>query len=352
MNDDQIKKQLGEMYQGGTPEAVAVLSRAIELGASSNLIRYTLFEMDYQESEFQLAFLENQLAWQVFSLNDLIQVFKRLAEKHPIPVLRLIRRVEDKVGHEAAYSIICEVASNLTSIQSDDELKLVEGLPRDLKERVAREVRLDWRTIPFVVRTLKARANNWSWCDRHRYQRPLFRKEWPLSVPVGLRWAMLGGEVRHFPGDKLPPIEDDFVGLPGHPEVLTWWQQLRRSAEDAGWRFVKLREHVVRGEKVLLAEVDSLIKGVTKVVYVHDNNGPRGDHLSAGDEVMVLANPITTKIPVGHLHDLRTLIHERRGTEIWVKEHELHPVRPPTPAMLKNPKSSFHGEDIPLTPKK
>jgi hypothetical protein len=353
MTDDQIKDELGAMYHDGQkPETAAVLGRAIELGASSALVHYILFESGFQEEEFQLAFLMNEESWRVFGREAFSEVIKKIAKNHPTRVIELISSIEARVGHAAVYDTLVVVAYSLAFIRSDEQLKLVDGLPRDLKERIALQVHLDWRTIPWVVRVLKARANNWSDQTSYRYKRLLFRTEWPLSVPVGLRWAMLGGEEYHFPGDKIPPIEDDFSGLPGHEGTLTWWQQLRRSAEDAGWRFVKLTEHMVRGEKLLLAEVNHGVRGIAKVVYTHDNTGARGDRLKAGDEVMVIARPNETEIPVNHIHDRRKLVYEQRGREIWVARHELHPVARPTAVMLAAPEPFFRGKDIPLTPKK
>ena len=349
MDKDALNEILGGLYDNGI-KPDALLAKAVELGASEEYLT-GLLENEMMGAEFQKAFLANTLAWEVFTKDGLVGIMKRIAAECSEQVIGQSKAIEARVGHSVVYEILTIAVTELYFIYEDSTLKQLEGLPSKFQEKAALQLKPDWRTIPFIVRALKSHANNWSAHDQYRYMRTLFNKEWVLTVPTALRWAMLGGGQWFFPDGKLG-MEDDFVGHPTWPNCVTWWQNLRKQAEEAGWQFVKLVRRTVNGKSELVAEVTNTgLKGVTKVVYVHNNNGARGDRLEEGDEAMVIQKPTETEIPVRHVHDRRKLLLQRIGNEVWVKPYELHPVAKPTVEMLRNPEKYFGGADIPLTPK-
>ena len=341
---------IAEPKKLGLPWVKKMLVKGIDPKVIIDWIFETCFRTDHS-LDHQMAFLVDHTAWVVFSghqirLGDLLV---RMAEEHVADyVAEQLHIIRQTLGDESWHKIGQVVVNNLFSVVSDTGLANIANLPNKLRVRAALGLLPNFRTLPFIVRTLKSGAHNSTSDTYYDYRRKLLDgNRFPLTIPTTLRWAMLGGEPYNDPGGHFY-WEDDFSGHPIFRGETTWWQDLRLAAQQNGWRFVKLVSREVDGQSELVAEINN--DSGEKILYVHNNNGPRGDRLEEGDEVMVLADP-TRPTPVGQIHDKSRIKYTKIDGKIVVR-YELHPVKRPTEEMMRDPDTYFFGRDIPLERRK
>lgn len=312
----------------------------INVGCPKELIRKLIEEACFQHSNGDTdLFLADQSAWEAFSDIELRPFLIRLAERG-VGMLHCFHMIERHLGRGQALKIIeiqLKSVSGSLFVRTDEELAVLQGFPENLREMAALRTFVDWRTIPFIVRTLKYKT-------RYERGRPvryfrveeegvsdfpcLFSGRWLLRIPATYRWALLGGDP-----DPLFGFKNDI--LEGANPLL---KLLRQRVELLGWRFAKLERD---GDKLVVR--DNSRHGM-QVVYEHDNNGPRGDQLKEGDEVMVPQDH-RMKFPRDRIHNLVSFPFEKIGNDIVIKM-ELHPTTPPTSEMLRDPDRYFHGKDL------
>lgn len=324
-----------------------VFSWLIEAGANDETIRRACLGDEPCCREFQRAFLENALAWAKFGFSDLVHMLLEIASVQPEKVLIIYEHIRASLGNHDAWPIAIRAVDRLESVVNSQTIEVLRrlNLPQSLQVGLSLRLVPTWRTIPLIVQGLKGLADG-DGSKKECFRRHLWSRNYPLTIPCALRWAMLGGEPYRFPPKfEMLPLQNDFVEWPSNVHQVSWYMSLRRRMEDAGWCFIKLQARTIESTERLVAVVN--MPSMSTVVYIH-KPGERGEQLKEGDEVMVWMNP---KFPfaVNHVLDKRHITWKRVGNEVVV-EYELHPTTPPTQAMLADPNKFFSGGDIPTTP--
>jgi hypothetical protein len=315
----------------------------INVGCPKEVIQSLLEENCFRHPNSTLGdtdlFLADQSAWEAFSDTELQPFLIRLTERG-VGMLNYFHLIERRLGREQALKIMeiqLKSVNGSLFVRTDEELAVLQGFPENLREMAALRTFVDWRTTPFIIRTLKYKT-------RYERGRPvryfrveeegvsdfprLFSDRWLLRNPATYRWALLGGDPYPLFGFKNDILE-------GANPLL---KLLRQRVGLLGWRFAKLERD---GDKLVVR--DNSRHGM-RVVYEHDNNGPRGDQLKEGDEVMVPQDH-RMKFPRKHINDLTSFPFEKIGNDIVIKM-EFHPPTLPTSEMLRDPEYYFHGKDL------
>ena len=365
--DLEIGRTVWREFEEGTKGTLAErIARAEDLGASRELIgriaQYSpqagmpwvkfLLEKGYSLQEVRVMiedmcfghdatlsckndFLADSSAWDAFDDNELSSFLIRIAKYEGTNVAGCFKTIKERLGHVSAVEIAETWVKHNGSIfiHTDEELKMLQNLSKDVQIKAALRVMPDWRTIPFIVRALKYTKESKTF---YNLVAPGHTRFWLLQLPMVLRWAHLGGERFQYPDKSFSENENDFVS------VSQWYPYLRSLIQDAGWRFVK--PELKNGQ---FQVVDNSRHG-QQIVYIHNQEGPRGDRLKAGDEVMVPKNHDMDLIPDFAVHRCvsRKLQPTSKNGNIITYKMELHPVAAPTAIMLQNPEFYFRGEDI------
>ncbi len=365
---EQIKNELGKDSPWHQK-----LNRALELGATPLVIEWiTSTEVDglpwinhllqagwsneqvknlflahcqneYWGSEFQYAFTKNYDAWKLFDQpQELTEFLEKLPEQSLMSAEQIIIQWNDhfddlmvRFGERQLYTVVEKAVRHLSRLSYNTRaVDALRDMERPLQRQAAARLYPDWNTIPFIVEVFKINDRE----DRRDHitwdaQRVMPSKHWPMEVPSAMRWALLGG--LHIPNEN-GWYQDGDPGI-----------QLKRAVEARDWCFARLEQITdPQTGRTALGVVHKNDYGQT-TIYLHDNNGVRGDRPKVGDEVLVPKDPAKSLTNGPHVHAMKTLqpVH-KDGKKTRVFKFELHPVAQPTPEMLEKPAFYFHGNDI------
>lgn len=326
--------------KGGLPW----INHLLQAGWSNEQVKNLLLahcQHEYFGSEFQYAFAKNYDVWKLFDQpQELAEFLQKLPDESSMSAKQIVIQWDDhydelmaRLGARQLYTVVEKAVRHLARPEDPRVVTALQNMERPLQRQAAIRLYPNWNTIPFIVKVFRINDCE-DWRDRIEWyaERLMPHENWPMQTPSALRWALLGGL-------RMP--NENGWHQEGDPGI-----QLKRAVEARGWRFAKLEQITdpQTGEEAL-GVTDKNTHGQT-TIYVHDNNGARGDRLKAGDEVLVPKDPAKSLTNGRQIHGMETLQPIRKDGKTRVFKFELHPVAPPTAVMLEKPAFYFRGDDI------